>query len=56
MCFDSDSEPPIPRIAIITVIAFVALNIAFYLLPGSYFESHHEVLEQIGAGDGAAVS
>jgi hypothetical protein len=39
----------IPRIAIITVIAFVALNIAFYLMSGSYFESHHEVVAGVGS-------
>jgi hypothetical protein len=45
----SPAPSPIPRIAILTVIAFVALNIAFYLLSGSYFESHHEVVAGVGS-------
>jgi len=39
----------IPRIAILTVGAFIALNIAFYVMSGSYFESHHTVVEGVGS-------
>jgi hypothetical protein len=45
----SSAPSPILRIAIITVIAYVALNIAFYLMSGSYFESHHEVVAGVGS-------
>lgn len=45
----SPAPSPIPRIAILTVIAYVALNIAFYLMSGSYFDSHHEMVPGVGA-------
>ena len=48
----STAPSPIPRIAILTVIAYVALNIAFYLMSGSYFESHHEVVAGVGSMPG----
>lgn len=36
------------RIAIIAAISFVGANLAFYVLSGSYFDSHHQVVP--GAG------
>lgn len=45
----STAAPPIPRIAIMTVGAFIAINIAFYILSGSYFESHREIVAGVGA-------
>jgi hypothetical protein len=39
----------IPRIAILTVIAYAALNIAFYLMSGSYFDSHHQMVPGVGS-------
>ncbi|MBC7975689.1 MAG: hypothetical protein H7138_11985 [Myxococcales bacterium] len=38
----------IKRMAIICVTGFVLINLAFYFLSGSYFESHHEVRAGIG--------
>lgn len=31
------------------MIAYVALNIAFYLMSGSYFDSHHEMVAGVGS-------
>lgn len=45
----SPAPSPIPRIAILTVIAYVALNVAFYLMSGSYFDSHREVVAGVGS-------
>jgi hypothetical protein len=45
----STAPAPIPRIAILTVGAFVALNVAFYFLSGSYFESHREIVAGVGS-------
>src|ERR1043165_3813326 len=45
----STAPSPIPRIALLTVIAFIALNAAFYLMSGSYFDSHHEMVAGVGS-------
>jgi hypothetical protein len=40
----STANEPAKRIAILCVGAFLALNVVFYLLSGSYFESHREIV------------
>jgi hypothetical protein len=45
----SNAPSPLPRIAITVVCAFVAANLAFYFLSGSYFESHREIVAGVGA-------
>jgi hypothetical protein len=34
----------VARIAIVSVVALIALNAAFFILSGSYFESHREIV------------
>jgi hypothetical protein len=43
------ASDPLKRMAIICVVAFVAVNAAFYVLSGSYFESHVEIVPGIGS-------
>jgi hypothetical protein len=40
----STAQAPTMRIAILCVAAFLGLNIVFYLLSGSYFDSHRELV------------
>jgi hypothetical protein len=40
---------PTVRMAILCVAAFVLVNLVFYFLSGSYFESHREIIAGIGA-------
>ena len=45
----STAPSQVLRIAIIAVCAFVAVNLAFYFMSGSYFESHREIVAGVGA-------
>lgn len=33
-----------PRLAILCVVGFAIVNVAFFFLSGSYFDSHHEIV------------
>jgi len=39
----------IKRVAIVSVAAFVLANVAFYLLSGSYFASHRDIVAGVGS-------
>lgn len=49
MLWAMSTPSQIPRIAILTVGGFIALNIAFYVMSGSYFESHHNIVAGVGS-------
>lgn len=40
----SPTPPPVLRVALICVAAFVVSNAVFYFLSGSYFESHRQII------------
>src|ERR1051325_1166323 len=45
----SNAPSPLPRIAITALCAFIGVNVAFYFLSGSYFDTHREVVAGVGA-------